>query len=91
MNTEECVTELLDKGWRGRWDYRLWSPKDVFCIDNGPGGTGPLTLWLSGTAMAAADSLPVLLGRTMPGSAGITVAAYFGLRNPGVASGPPDV
>ena len=82
MTERECIEELKAKGWtdesHGCWG-NYCSPDRQWWIVR----TSRWELRRYGLFMPAADSLQALLCSTMPGSAGVTVAGYFGLRNPG--------
>lgn len=78
MTERECADELVANGWaESVIDFR----KDGWVI--APDGPGYALQW-EYKSVTGGWCLRELLRATMPGSAGITVAAYFGLRNPGV-------
>lgn len=77
MTERECKDELVAKGWFEQpWRLKY----DSWMIEPG----ARWGLWFCHfPVIVGEDSLSGLLSATMPGSAGITVATYFGLRNPG--------
>ena len=84
MTEAECVAELLAKGWtQGQTGQLFRSDSRWWIGDAMADRKKPLGVFCGGLWLANAATLPELLACTMDGSAGITVATYFGLRNPG--------
>ena len=79
MSEQECIEELCSKGWtRDPWDFHKagWTIIQT--------KYGHMLRFAGMIAVMERASLADLLSATMPGSAAVTVATYFGLRAPGV-------
>jgi hypothetical protein len=82
MSEQECIDELLAKGWRRYTFGDFRSPKGWWTIERTPMDNWRLRR--GDEVLARGGTLPELVRAEMPDSAAVTVATYFGLRAPGV-------
>ena len=82
MTEEQCVAELLAKGWTEGSTAHYFGPGKWWIGDAMADREKPLGLFCGGLSFACAATLPKLLAAPMDGSAGISVATYFGLVMP---------